>query len=95
MDIQVFDVAEQIKVADYVVLVSGLSRPHVKALYDEIHVQLISDKQPRTLSTDQLIARYLYCLEQLGAPEWKSQFKGDFTEAFKQLDAELAAHRTQ
>ena len=62
---------------------------------DEIHVQLISDKQPRTLSTDQLIARYLYCLEQLGAPEWKSQFKGDFTEAFKQLDAELAAHRTQ
>lgn len=61
----------------------------------EIHVQLISDKQPRTLTTDQLIPRFLYCLEQLGAPEWKSQFKGDFTEAFKQLDAELTAHRTQ
>lgn len=39
-DIRVYDVSEQIKVADYFVLVSGLSRPHVKALYDEIHVQL-------------------------------------------------------
>lgn len=40
VDIKVFDVAEQIKVTDFVVLVSGLSRPHVKALYEEIHVQL-------------------------------------------------------
>ena len=39
-DIRVYDVSEHIKVADYFVLVSGLSRPHVKALYDEIHVQL-------------------------------------------------------
>jgi hypothetical protein len=61
----------------------------------DVHVQLVADKQPRTLTTEQLIARYLYCLEQLGAPEWKSQFKGDFAEAFKQLDAELAAHRKQ
>jgi ribosome-associated protein len=38
----VYDVAEQIKVADYFVLISGLSRPHVKALYDEIHVRLKS-----------------------------------------------------
>jgi ribosome-associated protein len=36
----VYDVAEQIKVADYFVVISGLSRPHVKALYDEIHVRL-------------------------------------------------------
>ncbi len=61
----------------------------------DAHVQLINDKQPRTLTTEQLITRYLYCLEQLGAPQWKSQFKGDFTEAFNQLDTELAAHRTQ
>jgi len=61
----------------------------------DAHVQLINDKQSRTLTTEQLITRYLYCLEQLGAPQWKSQFKGDFTEAFKQLDTELAAHRTQ
>lgn len=40
VDIRVYDVSEQIKVADYFVLVSGLSRPHVKALYGEIHVQL-------------------------------------------------------
>lgn len=39
-DIRVFDVSEHIKVADYFVVVSGLSRPHVKALYDEIHVRL-------------------------------------------------------
>ncbi len=60
-----------------------------------VRVELINDKQPRTLTTEQLIARYLYCLEQLGVPQWKSQFKGDFTEAFKLLDAELAAHRKQ
>ncbi len=54
MDIQVFDVAEQIKVADYVVLVSGLSRPHVKALYDEIHVQLkaLGETHPRSEGGD-------------------------------------------
>jgi ribosome-associated protein len=40
VDIRVYDVAEHLKVADYFVLVSGLSRPHVKALYDEIHVRL-------------------------------------------------------
>jgi ribosome-associated protein len=40
VDIKVYDVAEHIKVADYFVLISGLSRPHVKALYDEIHVRL-------------------------------------------------------
>ena len=61
----------------------------------DLHVQLVTDKQPRTLTTEQLIARFLYCLEQLGAPEWKSQFKGDFAVAFKNLDAELTAHRTQ
>jgi tetratricopeptide (TPR) repeat protein len=61
----------------------------------DVHVQLIMDKTPRTLTAEQLIARYLYCLEQLGAPAWKSQFKGDFAEALKQLDAELAAYRKQ
>lgn len=40
VDIRVFDVAEHIKVADYFVLISGLSRPHVRAIYDEIHVGL-------------------------------------------------------
>jgi ribosome-associated protein len=40
VDIRVYDVAEHIKVADYFVLVSGLSRPHVRAIFDEIHATL-------------------------------------------------------
>lgn len=40
VDIRVYDVSQHIKVADYFVLISGLSRPHVKAIYEEIHVQL-------------------------------------------------------
>ena len=32
--------SEHIKVADYFVLVSGTSRPHVRAIQDEIHVRL-------------------------------------------------------
>jgi ribosome-associated protein len=39
VDIRVFDVSQHIKVADYFVLVSGHSRPHVKAMYEEIHVR--------------------------------------------------------
>jgi ribosome-associated protein len=42
VDIRVYDVSEHIKVADYFVLASGLSRPHVKAIQDEIHVRLKS-----------------------------------------------------
>ena len=40
VDIRVYDVSEHIKVADYFVLISGLSRPHVKALNEEIRVRL-------------------------------------------------------
>ena len=36
----VYDVAEHLRVADYFVLVTGVSRPHVKALASEIHVKL-------------------------------------------------------
>lgn len=39
-DIHIFDVDEQFKVADYCVVVSGNSRPHVKAIFDELHVRL-------------------------------------------------------
>ena len=31
---------EQLKVADYFVLVTGKNRPHVRAIYDELHVRL-------------------------------------------------------
>lgn len=39
-DIQVFEVARYLGVADYFVLVTGLNRPHVKALFNELHVRL-------------------------------------------------------
>ena len=39
-DIHVYDVGDQIKVADYFVVITGTSRPHVRALYDELHVRL-------------------------------------------------------
>ena len=41
-DIRVYEVTEQIKVADYFVLVTGTSRPHVKAVYEELHSRLKS-----------------------------------------------------
>ena len=40
MDIRVYDVGEQIKVADWFVVVSAPSRPHVKAITQELHVRL-------------------------------------------------------
>lgn len=61
----------------------------------EARVKLMLDKEPRTLTTDQVIARYLYCLERLGVPEWKSQFQGDFAARFAELDAALEKHRRQ
>jgi ribosome-associated protein len=39
-EIRVIEVADQLKVADYFVVVSGTSRAHVKALYNELHVRL-------------------------------------------------------
>jgi ribosome-associated protein len=36
----VLDVREHIKVADYFVIVSGTSRPHIRAIQQEIHVRL-------------------------------------------------------
>jgi ribosome-associated protein len=48
VDIRVYDVSQHIKVADYFVLISGLSRPHVKAIYEEIHVQLKSRGEKHT-----------------------------------------------
>jgi len=38
--IQVIDVADRIKVADYFVVATGTSRAHVRALYDEVHARL-------------------------------------------------------
>lgn len=49
-----YDVSEHIKVADYFVLISGLSRPHVKALHEEIRVRLkaLGEKHLRAEGAD-------------------------------------------
>ena len=54
VDIRVYDVAEHIKVVDYFVLVSGSSRPHVKAVHDEIHIRLkaLGEKHTRAEGSD-------------------------------------------
>ncbi len=39
-EIQVIDVDERLKVADYFVLCTGQNRAHVRALYNELHVRL-------------------------------------------------------
>lgn len=38
--VEVIEVADQLKVADYFVIATGTSRAHVKALFDELHVRL-------------------------------------------------------
>lgn len=40
LDIRVLDVREHIKVADFFVIVTGTSRPHIRAIQQEIHVRL-------------------------------------------------------
>ena len=39
-DLCVYDVGDALQVSDYFVVVTGTSRPHVKALYEEIHHRL-------------------------------------------------------
>jgi len=51
--------------------------------------------QPVALTKEDVLARFLYCLEKLGVPGWKNEFEGDFTASFRQLDTALAAHRGQ
>ena len=53
-DIRIYDVSEHLRVADYFVLITGHSRPHVKAIYGEIHAQLkaLGEKHSKTEGTD-------------------------------------------
>lgn len=39
-DVRVYDVSKHLRVADYFVLVTGLNRPHVKAIQQELHLRL-------------------------------------------------------
>ena len=39
-EIEVIDVNDRLKIADYFVLITGKNRAHVRALYDELHVRL-------------------------------------------------------
>ncbi len=40
LEIRMLDVREHIKVADYFVIITGTSRPHIRAIQQEIHVRL-------------------------------------------------------
>jgi ribosome-associated protein len=40
VDIRVLDVSQQIQIADYFVIVCGLSRPQIRALHKELHARL-------------------------------------------------------
>jgi ribosome-associated protein len=40
LDIRVLDVREHLKVADYFVIITGASRPQIRAIQQEIHVRL-------------------------------------------------------
>jgi ribosome-associated protein len=40
VDIKVYDVVDQLQVVDYFVVVTGLNRPHVNAIHQELHVRL-------------------------------------------------------
>jgi hypothetical protein len=47
------------------------------------------------LTTNDVLARFLYCVEQLGVSALKENFQGDFPEDFAVIERELAAWRTQ
>lgn len=57
--------------------------------------RVIPAKEPTVLTTNDVLARFLYCLEQLGVTGIKDNFQGDFPEEFGALDAALHAWRTQ
>jgi len=49
----------------------------------------------KKLSTEDVTARFLYCLEKMGCADFKKNFKGNFTAAFQKLDKEIEKHRKQ
>lgn len=57
--------------------------------------RILPAKEVSLLTSNDVLARFLYCLEQLGVTTIKDNFQGDFPEAFAELDRELAAWRTQ
>ena len=54
VDVKVYDVSEHIKIASYFVLVTGLSRPHVRAITSEVHARLkdLGETHPRPEGAD-------------------------------------------
>jgi ribosome silencing factor RsfS/YbeB/iojap len=81
-DIRVYDVADHIKVTDFVVLISGLSRPHVKALYDEIHVRLkeLGESHPRAEGADLgwwVLMDYVDVVVHIQQPEARAYYELD------------------
>ncbi len=57
--------------------------------------QILPAKEPTMLTTNEVLSRFLYCLEKLGVTNVKQSFRGDFPEDFADLDRQLAAWRSQ
>ena len=47
------------------------------------------------VSKEDTIGRFLYCLEKLGCPDLKKNFKDDFEPMFQEMDLKLKQHREQ
>lgn len=52
-------------------------------------------KELTPLKIEDILYRYLYCLEKLGCTEVKKNFKDDFSAKFNEFDEALQKHRTQ
>lgn len=68
--------------ADYVVVISGLSRPHVKALYDEIHIRLkaLGETHPRAEGGDLgwwVLMDYVDVVVHIQQPEARAYYELD------------------
>lgn len=47
------------------------------------------------LARDEILARYLYCLDKLGATDIRHYFKDDYSVRIRELDRELTKHRAE
>jgi tetratricopeptide (TPR) repeat protein len=57
-------------------------------------ISFVAD-QAVELERDDLLTRYLYCLDKLGVPQWKGEFAGDYSTGLKRIDMALKAHRSR
>jgi hypothetical protein len=82
-------VGDLLRYADIAV---DLGQPGFAAL---IYWNLLTSVKPENYGNRNLIEDVLYCFEQLGATQWKENFKGDHAAEFARIDAERAKRRRE